>query len=171
MVNLDSSAGVRYVQVPRDVPALTESSLVAINQWTFAPAKLDQQAWPADLPLDIVFNPEDLIPQSIPLPPPATQSEPHAPLEFTPPVVLEARYAAYPEHSDAYGTLVLDVTVDKLGRADRVSVVRSRSESLTKPVVAAVKRWKFKPGSLHGAPVISKIVIAFVFPFPTYPSA
>ncbi len=170
-VNLDGSANVKYVQVRRALPSLTGNSLVALDNWTFAPARIDQESGPANLPVDIVFDPSELVPRAIPLPPREAESQPLAPARYVPPEVLKAWYAAYPEHSNAYGTLVLDVSLNKSGRVKDVSVIRSRSASLDKPAVAAVKRWEFKPGMLDGMPVNSNLVVAFVFRLPVYPSA
>lgn len=163
LVNLDSSAHVKDVQTLRDIPSVTASSLVAVNNWTYTPAKFDGKPGAANLPVNIVFNPWDANPQSIPLPPVETQIPPGGAVGFAPPEVLAARFAAYPQHGNPAGTLVLDVTVNKAGRAVRVSVVRSRVASLTKPVVTAVKKWRFTPGTLNGIPITSKMVVAFVF--------
>jgi TonB family protein len=163
LVNLDSSAHVKDVQTLRDIPSVTGSSLVAVNNWTYTPAKFNGKPGAANLPVNIIFNPWDAHPQSIPLPPVETQIPPGGAVGFAPPTVLAASFAAYPQHGNPSGTLVLDVTVNKAGRAVRVSVVRSRVASLTKPVVTAVKKWRFKPGSLDGIPITSKMVVAFVF--------
>lgn len=171
LVNLDNAAQVKAVQVLRDVPSLTGSSLVAVHNWTFVSAKLNQKPCAANFPVEIVFDPGNLLSRSIPLQPPVALDQPREPVQFAPAQVLTARYAAYPAHNNEYGTVVLDVTVNKSGRARSVSVVRSHFPSLTKPTVSAVRRWRFKPGTLDGTPISSKIVVVFVFRSPSIPSS
>ena len=163
LVDLDDSAQVKDVQVLRDLSPVTDSCLTAVKGWKFAPAEINKKRSPAKLPVEIIFNPRDLVSQSIPLPSSVAESPPQESGQFAPPEVLTGWYAAYPEHSSASGTLVLDVTVNKDGRVSRVSIVRSRVASLTKPAEDSVKKWTFKPGTLAGIPIVSKIVVAFVF--------
>jgi len=137
--------------------------MVAVKNWTFAPAEFDGKPQAANLSVDIVFNPWDASPQSIPLPPPSSPSQTGKSGRFVPPQVSAASYAAYPAGGTASGTLVLDVTVNRRGGVTQVSVARVRIASLTQAAEAAVRSWTFKPGTLDGTPITSRTIVAFVF--------
>lgn len=167
MVNLDSAGHTMGVDVIRDIPSLTGSALVALNSWTFSPAKLNGKPSAGNLPVNILFNPDGSTSQTVPLLPPVALSQPREPSQFVAPEVLAATYATYPQHTTFSGTVVLEVTVNNLGKAGRVSVIRDVAP-LTKPAQAALKKWKFKPAQFNGNPVTSKMIVAFDFRSPNY---
>jgi Gram-negative bacterial TonB protein C-terminal len=81
---------------------------------------------------------------------------------FDPPSVVTAVDAIYPLNSVASGTVVLEVSLDGVGKITDIRVVRGIA-SLTEPAEDSVRQWTFQPGKLNGKPVSSKIVAAFSF--------
>ena len=86
---------------------------------------------------------------------------------FQPPEVISAVEADYPVRSIAWGTVILQVTIDPSGEIEQVKVIKD-VKSLTPQAEKAVKKWKFKPATLDGKPVGSTIVVAFTFNPPVY---
>ena len=165
-VSLNNAARVTNVQVLRAVPSLTEPALAAVNNWTFSPAMLDGAPEPSTLTVNILFNPGYLHPRNVLLPPVKSQEERDETIRFTPPQVVAAEYAAYPARSVFTGAVVLEMTVGKTGLADHVSAVFA-APSLSQTAITAAKKWAFSSGTLDGAPIESKTVVAFVFRSPT----
>jgi len=56
------------------------------------------------------------------------------------------------------GSVIVDATVDASGVVRDVRFVRSGVPCVNQAVAAAIKQWRFKPGTLNGRPV------AVVFP-------
>lgn len=81
---------------------------------------------------------------------------------FVPPSVVTATEAVYPLHSVVSGTVVLEVSLDTVGKITDIRVVRGIA-SLTEPAEQSVRQWTFQAASLDGKPVSSKIVVAFSF--------
>jgi TonB family protein len=81
---------------------------------------------------------------------------------YVPAQVVSVVEAAYPPTSIAWGTVVLQVTVERDGSVAEVRVLRD-IKSLTPEAEKAVRRWKFRPATLDGQPVRSAVPVAFVF--------
>lgn len=166
MVNLDSSGNMQNLDVLRDLPPLSSVVSAAIKSWSFRPASLDGQAVPSVLPVSVVFNPFNPggvgnLSQTISLSP----ATPAATAGYNPPQITAASYATYPVASIASGAVVLDATIGTTGKVTRLHVVRD-VQSLTPQATSAAKVWTFAPATYQGTPMISHIVIAFVFPSP-----
>lgn len=84
------------------------------------------------------------------------------PPRFDPPTVVSAAEAIYPLQSIAWGTVVLEVSLDDTGKITDVRVVRG-IPSLTEPAVRSARQWKFQPAKLDGKPIPSKVPVAFSF--------
>jgi protein TonB len=62
------------------------------------------------------------------------------------------------------GKVVVSATVDSSGAVTKVSIKQSSGHAeLDKAVLAAVQKWKFKPGSRDGKPVQSNCLIPYTF--------
>jgi len=85
---------------------------------------------------------------------------------FTAPKVI---YQVDPEFSEEarrakhYGTVILVVDVDAIGRAVNVRVARSLGLGLDEKAVEAVSRWRFRPGMRAGKPVTVSATIEVNF--------
>jgi hypothetical protein len=153
------------VQVLRDIPGLTSLTSSIVKGWSFTPGKLDGNATPSTITVEVVFNPGDSLNQSMKIPPVAPTPPPF-PAGYLPPEVSVGSFALYQPNSVGVGTVVLDVTIDKYGTVKKTDVIRD-VPSLTPEAIAAVKRWTINPATFNGKAITSKLVVAFVFRSPT----
>lgn len=164
-VNLTAGGRIQNVQVVRDIPGLTAIVVNALSGWTFTPGKLDGNAVPSTINIQVVFNPGTLYNGNLQLQSVAAMPHP-SPTGYLPPEMSQVSYAAYPPNSVATGTVVLDVTIDKYSEVKKVTPIRS-VPSLTNPAIVAVKTWTINPATLNGKMLDAKLVVAFVFRSPT----
>ena len=75
--------------------------------------------------------------------------------EVLAPVALKRVEPRYPEITGEYeiGMMVLEMVVTRNGAVSNLRVVRGPSNAFAEAIVAAVKRWHFRPATLHGRPV------------------
>lgn len=84
---------------------------------------------------------------------------------FVPPEVVSTSDALSPPNSVAWGTVILEVSLNEAGAQEAVKLLRD-IPSLSEPARDALKKWSFKPGTLDGKPVPAKITVAFTFNSP-----
>jgi outer membrane biosynthesis protein TonB len=161
-VSLSATSKITGLQPLRDIPALTSPALNAIKNWTFAAAKLNEQAQASTISVNVVYVPSNLEPGGLSLVPRSNNCECEEPEPFVAPEVLAASYPEYPANSVAEGTVVLNLTISKKGHLDRVIAIQA-VPSLTEPCIAAVNKWSFQLAALKGFPIGSNTIVAFVF--------
>jgi periplasmic protein TonB len=61
------------------------------------------------------------------------------------------------------GEVVVDFVVDAEGIPVRLFVLRSTRKEFEAPALAAVAKWRFKPGTLDGKPVPTHMAVPIVF--------
>jgi TonB family protein len=66
-------------------------------------------------------------------------------------------------HDEIVGKVVVSFTVTPSGAVTNAAVVSSTHKRLEKPVLEAVKNWKFAPAVKAGAPVSSKVIQPIAF--------
>jgi Gram-negative bacterial TonB protein C-terminal len=166
MVAIDGTGQFQNLTVVRDIPSLTSVASAAVQGWSFTPARLDVQPVASIVPTSVVFNPFNpagvgSISLSIPLSPaPPGPSSGYAPAQIT-----SASFATYPVASLTSGAVVLDVTIGSEGMVMKIHAIRD-VKPLTAQAIKAVKKWTFSPATFQGDPIVSHVVIAFVFPSP-----
>lgn len=160
---IDETGHIEQLEIRRDVPGLTKLVLPAVKGWEFSPATMGGKAIPSRVPIAVCFRPPYLRAAAMPLPPLIAQSEPAIQAEFQPVEVLRDAFPEYPITTEAIGTVVLGATIDESGEVGEITVLRDLSP-LTDVAKAAVANWRFMAATLNGAPVPSKIILAFVFP-------
>jgi periplasmic protein TonB len=72
------------------------------------------------------------------------------------PVVLnraEPQYTEVARKARITGVVVVEAVIDKTGHVDEVKVLKGLPMGLSEAAEEAVKKWKFKPGTLNGEPV------------------
>jgi hypothetical protein len=164
-VNLTARGQVQNVQVVRDIPGLTAVVSNAVNTWTFSPGKLDGNAVPSTINVEVLFNPGTVQNQNLQLPPGALVTPPIPP-GYMPPQMSQVLYAVYPPNSVTTGAVVLDVLINKYSEVKKVTPIRL-VPSLTEPAIAAVKTWTVNPATLNEKKLDANLVVAFVFRSPT----
>lgn len=103
-------------------------------------------------------------------PPPPPPPAPDVPLRVggnvKAPVVVDR---AEPNYTDAArkakisGTVVVEAIIDKQGNVDHVKVMKGLPAGLSEEAEKAVRRWRFKPGTLNGDPVATIFNLTVTF--------
>lgn len=95
-----------------------------------------------------------------PPPPPPPPPPPTAPLRVGGDVKAPVTIArADPEYTEGArkakiaGIVVVEAIIDKQGNVDEVRVIKGLPMGLSEEAEKAVRKWKFRPGSLNGQPV------------------
>lgn len=96
-------------------------------------------------------------------------STPVAPGGMTPPVAIHKVNPDYPpelRREGVTGVVTIVATIDRTGRLLEPRVVRSSDPRLDDLAVAAVRKWRFKPGTMNGEPVdvVFSVDVSFSIP-------
>jgi protein TonB len=163
LVAVDETGKPQHATVLQDTPPLTAAAQASVAKWTFKAAMSGGKAVAANFPVHVVFNPYNpgatsVVGRGLQIPPaiPANQGD------FMPPQIRLASYAFYPPNTEAQGTVVLSVSVDKSGHATKIKVVHGAAP-LSEAAVEAVQQWGFQPAMRGGEAANGRLCIAFVF--------
>jgi TonB family protein len=163
LVSLDQGGNVQNLQVLQDTPPLTAPARAGVQSWTFKTATVGGNGVAAIFPVHVVFNPYNPGGTSVsgggPRVPPAVPSNL---TNFMPPQVRMASFAFYPPNTQAQGTVVLSVNVDKSGHVGKITVVHG-VQPLVDAATEAVKQWGFQPAMRGGETAAGRLCVAFVF--------
>jgi len=156
---VDTSGKVGRVEIIRDIPSLTEQAERSAMNWKFAPAKIDGKPVAVPVVASFTFASPPFVPWSE-----STQAQSHEQpsSQYEPIEVLSTAPTVFPAASAAFGTVILQVSVDASGAISQIKVVHD-IPSLTEEATRSVRQWKFKPASLDGEPVTSSLVASFTF--------
>lgn len=66
---------------------------------------------------------------------------------------VDPEYTEVARRARVQGIVILEAIIDKQGNVDNVKVIRGLPMGLSESAVQAVKRWKFRPGTMNGRPV------------------
>jgi TonB family protein len=97
---------------------------------------------------------------------PPGQSTSSARDNYVPVGILSFAYPAYPVNSVAWGSVVVQLTVDGSGDVKAVEFLHGMA-GFNNFVSDALKKWRFQAATFNGKPVTSKTVVAFIFQTPT----
>jgi Gram-negative bacterial TonB protein C-terminal len=165
-IGLDSAGHINDIEALRDVPSATARSLIAADNWQFAPATLNGKGVDSSITLNILFNPANVASRHVDLNGPDLHAGAPNDQDYVPPHVKTAIFAANPANTLTAGPVALDVRVDKSGRVRNASAIFTTAP-LTHDAISAVRRWRFIPGYFRGTPMESNTVVVFVFRPPT----
>jgi len=166
-VSLSDSGAVKSVNALRPIESLTPAAIDAVRSWKYKPARLKGKAMAAHMTVAVTFNPAVVNPANVPLPPlvPSQDEENRSPL--VPPDVVSAAFSEYPVNGVAFGSVVLEATVDEGGAVKDIKALREIA-SLTSQALQALKKWEFSPAELDGQRVPAKVAVAFVYKLPVH---
>jgi TonB family protein len=85
---------------------------------------------------------------------------------LTPPVPLvkiDPEYSEEARRARIQGVVLLSIEVDTNGEVRHISVQRSLGLGLDEKAIEAVKRWKFRPGTIDGKPAVISAVVEVNF--------
>ena len=74
-----------------------------------------------------------------------------------------ARLMHRPELGALSGVVMVSCTIDEKGDVRDAAIEKSTNVSFNPSALAAVKKWKFKPAKVDGAPVAKKVTIPLKF--------
>jgi TonB family protein len=86
--------------------------------------------------------------------------------EATPAVVMSSPQPESTPPGGQYryqGTVILQVDVDDRGNVSHAEVRKPLGYGLDEKAVAAVQTWKFRPATLNGRPIPSRVVVEVTF--------
>jgi len=90
----------------------------------------------------------------------------HYASDATAPVLLskiEPEYSDEARKARLQGEVILRIEVDPRGTAQNIALVQSLGLGLDERAMAAVARWKFKPGYAGGRPVVTSAIVHVTF--------
>jgi len=164
---VDTNGRLVDIKVVRGESPFLEKCLVSVRTWTFLPALVDGHV--VETRIGIAFQ----FPQ--PYVPPRTATvhnyenasadsveKSSSERGALPVVTVEPEY---PVGAEAHGGVILSADIGPQGHLDSVKVLRAL-EPLTPPALAALRQWRFAPGSHAGANVSSPAIVVFTFPRP-----
>lgn len=61
------------------------------------------------------------------------------------------------------GKVVIDITIDEVGRVVKLSLVQGLGPSIDDVVLAGIQNWRYVPATLNGAPVESEQEVIFYY--------
>ena len=160
-VSINAGGGIVNISALNEIPPLTQVAKSSLQTWKFAPASTGGAAESSEMLVAFVFRhavkmstPPDFASVS----PPADHRS-----GYTPPGISSAVYAEYPTSTVAAGAVVVQAVVQADGTLGEVKVVRSLSGGFDPLALKAARNWQMEPAMLKGAPIASKVAIAFVF--------
>jgi TonB family protein len=170
-VGITKEGEVDDVQVRRDIPSETEAAVRSVRAWKFEPAKCNGRAVPSRVTVAVTFLPRPPIAEDrSSLPPLIHQDHQARPgSSSNPPEVIHAAFPRLPPfHYTLAGTVVLEASIDQAGSVQRTKVLRD-VPPFTPTSIQALDDWRFRPASMDGKPVRSKVVLVFCFRQPAGP--
>lgn len=159
-LTVDESGAVAAVDVLDDLEPFTSLLSEVAVSWRFRPATEGGRPVESKVLIGGLFRPRMLLFPD-PGPPADLVRQPSREVPF--PTDIEV--APYPPTATGSAMLLVEVEVDAQGR-----VAGSRSTGEGSPfadaAVAAVKKWRFRPGRRNGRAVPGNVYVAFTFPAP-----
>jgi len=167
-VKVDENGKMEGVTARRDIEPLTPHVARWVQEWTFAPARLNGKRIASIVTVAAAVSPSGLYGMGSALP--AAKESPDASERealFRPPQVLDAIYPGYPLTNLISGAAAVEATISETGEVGDIKVLRDVAP-LTSAATSAIKGWKFQAATLRGKPVAAKVVLALVYRSPTH---
>ena len=86
-------------------------------------------------------------------------------IDYVPAGIVSFTYPDYPANSVAWGSVIVQITVNSEGRMENAEVLHGMAP-FTDLAVDALRNWRFQAATLYGKPVASQLPIAFIFQTP-----
>ena len=161
-VSLDGDGTIQGIDALRDPGSMLGAAKTSVRQWKFRPSSREGSSAPSRMTVSFIYRPPNYG-NATAVPP--NQFSPVVPIEhdnYVPVGVLAFAYPAYPVNSVAWGSVVVQVTVDNSGEVKGVDFLHGM-EVFNNFASDALKKWRFQAATLNGKPITSKTVIAFAF--------
>ena len=167
-VSLDDDGKIQEIDGLRDPGSMLGASKRSVRQWKFQPASKESKSAPSRMTVSFVYCPSNygiggqVLPKHFSPVLPPNQSEPSDHGNYVPVGVLSFAYPQYPVNSVAWGSVVVQPTVDSSGEVKGVDFLHGM-EIFNNFVSEALKKWRFQAATFNGKPIKSKTVIGFAF--------
>jgi TonB family protein len=166
-IGISDDGTIQRIESLRDPGSMIGTAKTCVRSWKFRPAFEGSKSRASRLTVAFVYRPANY-PTFGAVPPkdftpviPSAQSDDGS--ENNAPVgILSFAYPDYPVNSVAWGSVLLQATVDSAGGLKNVNVLHGMA-NFNRLAEGALKNWRFRAATLHGKPVTSKIVVAFIF--------
>ena len=168
-VGISEAGKIQQIEALRNPGSIVEAAKVSLRGWKFHPASEDGK--PTASRLTVAFlqpptiyigiravPPKDFVPV---IPPDHSNGG----SQFVPVGILSFDYPDYPVNSVAWGSVVVQVTIDSAGEVKDVNVLHGKA-GFNDFALDTLKKWRFRAATLRGKPVTSKAVVAFIFQTP-----
>ena len=171
-VSVDDDGAVQGIDALRNPGAMIGAAKTSIRSWKFQPASKDRKSISSRMTVIFVYRPPNygnagaVPPKSFSSVLPPDHSDSSEGGNYIPVGVLSFAYPEYPANGVAWGSVVVQLTIDRSGDVTHVDFLHKMAgfDSLA---TDALKEWKFQAASFNGNPITSKTVIAFVFQPPS----
>lgn len=171
---LNAKGSIEKVDVLRDPVSMANIASLATRSWKFRPASDGGEAIASQVPIVFVYRPLNIGPnfgsayalEPIDLKPALTEQDCTTKSTYAPAAILAAAYPDYPVNSVVWGSVIIQVTVDAMGRIKVREVLRPMLP-FTQFALDALKKWRFQAAMLQGESVDSKVIVVFVFQSPS----
>ncbi len=170
-VLLNEDGTVERIDALRNPGAMPGAAKTSISSWKFRPASKNEEPAPSRMTVSFVYRPPNygnaaaVAPEAFAPVVPPDQPESFGHGDYVPVGVLSFAYPAYPVNSVAWGSVVVQLTVDDSGDVKAVEFFHGMA-GFNNLVSDALKKWHFKAATLAGKPITSKTVVAFIFQTP-----
>jgi hypothetical protein len=166
-IGLSDEGDIRRIEALRDPGSMLGAAKTSVHTWKFHPASQGSKPRASRLTAAFVYRPanyatfgavppKDFIPVI-----PSAQADDGGD-EYVPVGILSFAYPDYPVNSVVWGSVLVQATVGTAGEVKDVKLLH-RMAPFNSFAQEALKKWRFRAGTLRGKPVTSKIVIAFIF--------
>ncbi len=168
-VSLDRRGEVIGTEAMRDPGAMVPAAVTSVRTWKVRPGILGTATIPSEMTAVFVYRPRPNGPAA-PVPPKDFKPvlpHPHTDetIDYVPAGIISFTYPDYPVNSVAWGSVIVQITVNSEGRIESTEVLRGM-EPFTELAVDSLRNWRFQAATLHGKPVSSQLPIAFIFQTP-----
>jgi Gram-negative bacterial TonB protein C-terminal len=166
-IEISDDGSIRRIESLRNPGSMLGVVKTSVHNWKFQPASEHNKPRASRLTVAFVYRPANC-PTFGAVPPkdftpviPLAQSE-DAGEGYVPVGILSFAYPDYPVNSVVWGSVLLQATVDSAGDVKEVNLLHGMA-NFDSFAQGALKHWRFRAATLHGRPVTSKIVVAFIF--------
>jgi len=169
-IGVNDTGKIERIETVRNPGSMPGTVKTFVHNWKFQPASEGSKARASRLTVAFVFRPANYasfgavpLKDFKPVIPSAWPGEGSD--EYIPVGILSFAYPDYPINSVGWGSVLVRATVDSAGEIKDVNVLHGMP-NFNSFAQEALKKWRFRAGTLRGEPVTSKIVIAFIFQSP-----
>ena len=164
-VGLSREGEIRRIEALRDPGSMLGAAKTAVRAWKFQPASENGKPRASRMTVAFLYRPANQG-NAVAVPPkdfvPLIPSDQSDGVDYVPVGISSFVYSDYPVNSVAWGSVVLQVTVNTAGDVGDVTFLH-KMPGFDSLVLDALKKWRFRAAHFRAKPVISKMVIAFVF--------